>query len=1451
LDDDPSGTPYDDYAVSLTVTDDDTGATTAATTVRVYNVNPSVSVTASGPISENSSTTLTGTISDPGTLDTFDVAISWGDGSSETLSLSAGSTSFSASHTYVDDDPSGTPWDSYTISVTVTDDDTGVGSGSTLVTVENVDPSLGELSATSPIVEGGTTTLTGTWTDPSPADTFTLVVDWGDGASDTYNYAAGTTSFSETHRYLDDDPTGTPSDGYTISVTLSDDDTGSDSASATVVVDNVAPTLSSLTLSAGVGENGIATLGGTISDPGTLDTFEVTVDWGDGTTDTFSYPAGVVAFSETHRYLDDDPSGTPFDPYTVSVTVRDDDTGTSATRTANITVYNAAPGVADLVVTSPIDEGGSTTLSGTIVDAGTQDSISLFIDWGDGTSGFYPYNVQTRTFSLTHQYLDDDPSTTPSDTYNIDIIVTDDDTGTSTTPTSVVVNNVAPALGDILVTGPIDEDGTATVSGTISDPGTLDTFTLVVDWGDGTSDTYTYGAGTSSFSETHQYLDDDPTGTASDEYTIGLSLSDDDTGDATATTTVTVQNVDPADLVLTLSDASIDEGDTVTLSGSFSDVGSKDTHKVVIDWRDGSPNTTIDLAVGVLTFTADHQYLDDDPTATPSDTYPVTVTVADDDTGSTTATIELTVNNVDPIIGDIPTSFSIDEGGCVTLEGTVIDPGSKDTHVVRIEWAPLWDPDHAVLIYNIPAGEVAFSAVECYPDDGLAPGNGTISDTYNVKLTVTDDDNGSSQSDVSVRVHNTMPVLTGLAATTPVDASHTSTLTGNITDPGKKDAFTLTVDWGDGSPTSTYNYPAGTTSFSEEHQFVPSTSQGSFTITATLSDDDSESDTRTTTVTLQADVSVTMTATDTTEPINDGIVCCGDDIIYSIIVSNSGTSAATTVTLVDTLPLEVETPSPSNIVPSHGTCAAPSGTNLTCTLGTLLPGDSATIKVQVTVKKGTKGDLTNHANATSDVYDPNPSNNTKQVTTTSVLVTSVEWIAIASPLVENDHPIYGGGDAIFPDRVSPTDSTPRNRLRLQAQLEPAKPNIRIYFRSFDVDDPSPSPIIDPTGDAGNDNLGEPRAGQFTTSAADRASAVTNQYGRATMDFFEVTMQPGDNFRVAAACSDKYVYDKLQVDNPSAAWYVPAGNGAVDGFSGDYGAVTGMLTVWRRLWIEGDSMRAMPTGANVVSGNVVNVTGPDANGHYMIETDVSLNSAEGDRFVPGSLTDRSGGVWNVAANSGGNLIVWVHPKPPATPGDLPPVPATGTFTLVDDDDNSAFASPRFDLLTTDVLSAFKPAYIKAIDASAYNATPLVDFKLNAAISDSVFDTGKDLVDAPDFWTHRVISAFQGMYDVDGDWNEEAHLFGVTISSRSVIYLETIRDWVGGRGAGNLGNLSLAVSLTVTHEIAHCPGGQSGDQDHAEGGIQGNNDPASSTLSGSIGVFDDLTVRRFRKTTKWCS
>jgi PKD repeat protein len=753
LDDNPSGTASDTYVVTVSVTDDDTGAASASTAVTVNNVAPTIaSLNGATSINENDTFTLSGTFFDPGTQDTFTLAVNWGEGPVQTYLLAAGATSFSVSHQYLDDNPTGTASDVYPISVTLTDDDTGTASAGTTVRVNNVAPTITSLSSAASINEGDTLTLNGSFFDPGTQDSFTLQVNWGEGAVQTYLLAAGTTTFSVSHQYVDDNPSGTPSDIYPISLTLTDDDTGTATAGTSVTVNNVAPTITSLSGVSSINENGTLTLSGTVFDPGTQDSFTLQVNWGEGATQTYLLPAGATSFSVSHQYLDDNPSGTASDVYPISLTLTDDDTGT-VTASTTVRVNNVAPTITSLSGAGSINEGDTLTLSGTFFDPGNQDTFTLAVNWGEGLVQTYLLAAGTTSFSISHQYLDDNPSGTAADVYPISLTLTDDDTGTVSANSSVTVNNVAPAITSLSGASSINEGGTLTLNGTLFDPGTQDTFTLQVNWGEGPVQSYLLPAGTTSFSISHQYLDDNPSRTASDVYPISLTLTDDDTGTASAGTSVTVNNVAPTITALTGA-SSIDEGGTFTLSGTFHDPGTQDTHTVLIDWAEGTttlttggPNptgTTLTyLGNGDWAFSATHRYLDDNPTGTASDTYPITVTVTDDDTGSNASATSVVVNNVaptvDPITGPAPSPGV--RGQTLSFSSTFSDAGILDTHTAVFDWGD-GSSSPAVVMEAGGAGSVSSSHVY------------TAAGTYTVTLTVSDDDLGSRSVTKTIAIYS-------------------------------------------------------------------------------------------------------------------------------------------------------------------------------------------------------------------------------------------------------------------------------------------------------------------------------------------------------------------------------------------------------------------------------------------------------------------------------------------------------------------------------------------------------------------------------------------------------------------------------------------------------------------------------------------------------------------------
>jgi hypothetical protein len=303
-----------------------------------------------------------------------------------------------------------------------------------------------------------------------------------------------------------------------------------------------------------------------------------------------------------------------------------------------IEVLNVAPTIT-LTADSSIHESDVLQVKIDITDPGTEDTFVVTIDWNDGTTGNYNVAKGVTTKTVSHTYLDDDPTGTPSDLYVITASIVDKDGGSDSSGEAFMVWNVAPTMtsaGDA-----IDENGFATVSGTITDPGIKDTFTLDINWGDGQTSTYDYPKGTTVFSETHQYLDDNPTGTPSDDYSVSLTIEDDDGGTSSTTTTVTVNNIGPITSIDSMdqpnSEFILPVIHVLDFHGSFTDAGIQDTHTAVWDWGDGTSDSgTVVESGGSGTVTGSHVY------AVPG-TYSVILTVTDDDTGYSTDTFEVVV----------------------------------------------------------------------------------------------------------------------------------------------------------------------------------------------------------------------------------------------------------------------------------------------------------------------------------------------------------------------------------------------------------------------------------------------------------------------------------------------------------------------------------------------------------------------------------------------------------------------------------------------------------------------------------------------------------------------------------------------------------------------------------------------------------------------------------------
>ena len=469
------------------------------------------------------------------------------------------------------------------------------------------------------------------------------------------------------------------------------------SATLTVSVANVPPTITSLaTSAASINRGDTLTLTGAVADPGLVDTETLTVNWGDGSTDVVGVDPATPTFTASHRYLAN-PSGTATDTFTINATAADKDGGVSPTVATSVTVVTPPPVILGLS-SDPIVEGQTATVDGTILDNGTNDHFTVAIDWnGDGIVDQTFTNVPAGSFAFMHLYQNAAPDGIP-----VGITVTNLG-GSTDAVTDVVVANVPPTVALDPVAA-ITEGGTATLSGTITDPGINDTETLIADWGDG-SGPQTYALGTvRQFSLGHQYLNDAPGGT----YAVTVTATDNGGATGAASGTVAVANAPPANV--TLNAGSITEGDTFTLTGGFTDPGLLDAHAVVVTWGDGSAATTLNGAAGVLTFSASHKYLDDLPGGGAT----VGVTVTDDGGATATATTFVAIANAPPTATPLTGPTAGTTGQSLTFSTTDADPGVLDTLTATWDFGDVTTLTAAADPTNPVTASHAYSAAGSY-----------------------------------------------------------------------------------------------------------------------------------------------------------------------------------------------------------------------------------------------------------------------------------------------------------------------------------------------------------------------------------------------------------------------------------------------------------------------------------------------------------------------------------------------------------------------------------------------------------------------------------------------------------------------------------------------------------------------------------------------------------------
>jgi hypothetical protein len=340
----------------------------------------------------------------------------------------------------------------------------------------------------------------------------------------------------------------------------------------------------------------------------------------------------------------------------------------------------------------------------------------------------------------------------------------------------------------------------------------------------------------------------------------------------------------------------------------------------------------------------------------------------------------------------------------------------------------------------------------------------------------------------------------------------------------------------------------------------------------------------------------------------------------------------------------------------------------------------------------------------------------------SVKVHSVEWqlpTSGADPvtgcLLPNDNERLSGcpnngGVRMFPDKQAPNDglAAVRRQIDLVATIDPRIEGVTVYFRVFDVDDPfdqlygpqglnsvPDAAVVDENGPVGNDNRGGP------DPAVGTWSAVTNEFGQARKTI-TVSMQPGNNYRAAASVLQEALNQTTTIDGSSMT---PQQN--ADSLSSYFESPTGryrawgdfegyrvpvvwskMLTVWRRVWLELDSMGP---GSDISFTGTIDAIANDS--PHTNDGTVELNVPDINdpgRFEGGMMAvPATESVYEIIDNLDATGDDHYMMAVPAASGHL------GQSATVTDDD--AFVLPRTPAVNLAVLNAkYKNCYVTFVE-----------------------------------------------------------------------------------------------------------------------------------------------------------
>jgi len=448
-----------------------------------------------------------------------------------------------------------------------------------------------------------------------------------------------------------------------------------------------------------------------------------------------------------------------------------------------------------------------------------------------------------------------------------------------------------------------------------------------------------------------------------------------------------------------------------------------------------------------------------------------------------------------------------------------------------------------------------------------------------------------------------------------------------------------------------------------------------------------------------------------------------------------------------------------------------------------------------------------------------------------VKVDSLEWRVFSeSPgNPELDDCPNNGGLRIFPGKTGPNDNgeADRRKVDLVATIAPPIEGVEVHFRVWDIDDPfdqnNPGmpgvEVIDDDAVGGDNRI---PSGADPALVTDSAETDANGEARLTIT---VSMQPGNNYRAGASCLE----DALNQPHGGMTMQQLADSITVIGYSVPL-VWSPMLTVWRKLHVEIDSMARPTFGQNTIDTEWNQPGFPPPGGLVL-----DIGSQHGnDHFENGFIRIKAAGFPDLVTR----IITFVHSVgddevvTSITPEQWGGRPTTGSHpcTISDDDlaeedtftagvvgcDMGTGEPPNGFLLvpnTTELCRHYKPAYIAPEVQSEHTSLGAFPFVKNMTPETaSSWDPARLVlrglpVSTPDFWTVYVLSAFQAERheDYDGETfatkgisthevGDTTGKWGSSYTGLCAIFLEGLRECC----------LEVQQRITISHEIAHTLG-----------------------------------------------